>query len=84
MHPCDNTYIPSRASRQGSILDVFLINVLLIMSPAEVIKDLSSDHLPIKISLNSYYNNTKFIRYNFCNTNWNQFARFLNRNLNLP
>ena len=69
---------------QALAIRVLFCLVLLITSPAEVINDLNSHHLSIKISRNSYYNKTNFSRYDFCDSNWNQFFRFLNRNLNLP
>lgn len=84
IYPCDHTHIPSSANRQGSTLDFFLTNEPIMMSPALVINDLSSDHLPVKISLNSSYNNSNFFTYDFDRTNWSKFSRFLNRNLNLP
>lgn len=50
-YPCDPTYLPSNESHQASTLDFYLTNVPFKVSEPVALNDLSSDHLPVIISL---------------------------------
>ena len=84
IYPADFTYILASPNRQGSTLDLFLTNVSGLLSHAQVINDLSSDHLPVKIVLGRNYNSSSTFSYDYNNANWRLYSRFLNRRLTLP
>lgn len=84
VHPDEHTYDPSNINRQGSTLDFFITNVPEILSSAVVVNDLSSDHLPVKVTYNRNVRKMEFLLYDFQNANWNAFAMFINRRLAIP
>lgn len=81
LYPNHPTYIPSDPRRQPSTLDLFVTNITNNISAATVINDLSSDHLPIKISLNKNIQTIQRYYYNYNKANWPRFSSYIKRNL---
>lgn len=84
VYPCEQTYLPASANRQGSILDIFLTNVPNIMSPPTVLNNLSSDHLPVQVILGSNFVRANLVLHDYRNANWLAFKRYITRNLSVP
>lgn len=84
IYPSEHTYIPSDSNRQGSTLDLFLTCIPQCISPAVTINDLSSDHLPVKITLNFNLNLFHLLKYDYNLANWYSYARNIKNNLILP
>lgn len=84
IYPCEQTYVPASASRQGSTLDFFLTNVPNIISSAVVLNSLSSDHLPVQVNLTSEVTRSNLVWIDYKNANWLSFQRYLIRNTNIP
>lgn len=83
IYPNESTHIPSQLNRQSSTLDLFITNIQN-LSSAEVINELSSDHLPVKVTLKSQYDERELRYFDFKNANWQLFSRYISRHLILP
>lgn len=81
--PSESTYIPSQSNRQSSVLDIFITNIIESLSSADVINNLGSDHLPVKIVVNNKCDTAEFQILNFQKANWYRYARYISRHLNL-
>lgn len=69
LFPTDSTYIPSQLNRQSSILDLFITNNVESLSTPVVINELSSDHLPVSLTLSGRFDRTEPTFFDFKNAN---------------
>lgn len=79
--PPEPTLIPHNNRTNPSVLDFFITNVPEKLSAALTLDNLCSDHLPVCISYNSCYSTTHNMRYDYRNTNWNLFKRYITDNI---
>lgn len=84
IYSTEHAYVPSDRNRQGSTIDFFLSNMSQFISSAITINNLSSNHLPVKISINVCIRNQQFMMYDFNRANWLAFSRSINSSLILP
>lgn len=74
-YPPDPTYIPTSSRSQPSTLDFFLTNIPQKLTPAEVLNDLGSDHMPVKSILKCSYDKLEAnYVYLFSNGNWHMYS----------
>ncbi|KAL4141647.1 hypothetical protein QTP88_004249 [Uroleucon formosanum] len=83
--PNEPTYFPSDCNRQPDILDILLIKSIPFSCTQEALAELDSDHIPIKITINSssqsYQSNNSLFK---GKPNWNIFSNQINTNLIIP
>lgn len=84
MHPTESTYIPSQLNRQSSTLDFFITNSYASFTSAEVLNELSSDHLPVRLTMKSRCDNSEYKFFDFTHANWHRFSQYIRRHLVLP
>lgn len=82
VYPPEPTLIPVSSSANPSVLDYFITNVPEKLSAALTLDRLNSDHLPVFTTFNSGYLPTENLKYDYKNTNWSSFKRFVNDNVN--
>lgn len=81
LYSSDPTYIPSCSKLNPSVLDIFLTNCPEFFSQPTVINDLSSDHLPVTLSLNKDARLQDQNRHNLKVTNWLLFRKLIKQKL---
>lgn len=84
IYPSESTYIPSQLNRQSSTLDIFITNSYELLTSAEVLNELSSDHLPVRLNMKNRCDTVEFKFFDFKNANWHRFSRYIKRHLVLP
>lgn len=79
--PNEHTYISSSTGRQNSTLDIFLTNAINNFSEATVINDLSSDHLPVKLTFKKLADNNLHRIFDYKRANWTRFSHIINSHI---
>lgn len=84
LYPATPTYIPSSPTKNPSTLDFFITNCANFCSVPLTLNMLSSDHLPVKLTLSDAVKiNSGNLCYNYSAANWNLYKAYLNSNLPL-
>lgn len=76
-HPNDPTHIPNVQKYRPSIIDFFISNNITNLTKPITQQDLSSDHNPVEIEINSNFTTTQSLHFNYAKADWDSFTNHL-------